>query len=124
MDRYLLRYFLAVAELGSFSKAAQRVSVTQPMLSVGIAKLEQEVGARLFERTTRRVSLTPAGSKFLQHARRITQEYEAALREVSSTPHLKRLRAGILSTIPGRDLERVVAAHARNSGGEALEILD
>ncbi|MBX3430926.1 MAG: LysR family transcriptional regulator [Hyphomonadaceae bacterium] len=124
MDRYLLRYFLAVAELGSFSKAAQRVSVTQPTLSVGIAKLEDEVGARLFERTTRRVSLTPAGSKFLQHARRITQEYEAALREVSSTPQLKRLRAGILSTIPARDLERVVAAHARNSGGEALEILD
>lgn len=124
MDRYLLRYFLAVAELGSFSKAAQRVSVTQPTLSVGIAKLEQEVGARLFERTTRRVSLTPAGSKFLQHARRITQEYEAALREVSNTPQLKRVRAGILSTIPARDLERVVAAHAKNSGGEALEILD
>lgn len=124
MDRYLLRYFLAVAELGSFSKAAARVSVTQPTLSIGIAKLEQEVGARLFERTTRRVSLTPAGSKFLQHARRIAQEYEAALRDVSETPQLKRLRAGMLSTIPGRDLERIVATHARNSGGEALEILD
>jgi LysR family hydrogen peroxide-inducible transcriptional activator len=124
MDRYLLRYFLAVAELGSFSKAAGRVNVTQPTLSVGIAKLEDEVGARLFERTTRRVSLTPAGSKFLQHARRITQEYEAALRDVSETPQLKRVRAGILSTIPARDLERVVAEHARNSGGEALEILD
>ncbi len=124
MDRYLLRYFLAVAELGSFSKAAGRVNVTQPTLSVGIAKLEEEVGARLFERTTRRVSLTPAGSKFLQHARRITQEYEAALRDVSETKQLKRVRAGILSTIPARDLERVVAEHARNSGGEALEILD
>lgn len=124
MDRYLLRYFLAVAELGSFSKAAGRVNVTQPTLSVGIAKLEAEVGARLFERTTRRVSLTPAGSKFLQHARRITQEYEAALRDVSETKQLKRVRAGILSTIPARDLERVVAAHARNSGGETLEILD
>jgi DNA-binding transcriptional LysR family regulator len=124
MDRYLLRYFLAVAELGSFSKAAARVSVTQPTLSVGIAKLEEQLGARLFERTTRRVSLTPAGSKFLQHARRITQEYEAALRDVSETPQLKRVRAGILSTIPARDLERVVAQHAKNSGGEALEILD
>ena len=124
MDRYLLRYFLAVAELGSFSKAAARVSVTQPTLSVGIAKLESEVGARLFERTTRRVSLTPAGSKFLQHARRITQEYEAALRDVSETPQMKRLRAGVLSTIPARDLERVVAQHAKASGGEALEILD
>jgi DNA-binding transcriptional LysR family regulator len=124
MDRYLLRYFLAVAELGSFSRAAARVSVTQPTLSVGIAKLEDEVGARLFERTTRRVSLTPAGSKFLQHARRITQEYEAALRDVSETPQRKRVRAGILSTIPARDLERVVAHHAKNSGGESLEILD
>jgi DNA-binding transcriptional LysR family regulator len=124
MDRYLLRYFLAVAELGSFSKAAARVSVTQPTLSVGIAKLEDEVGARLFERTTRRVSLTPAGSRFLQHAKRITQEYEAALREVSETPQLKRVRAGVLSTIPARDLERVVAHHAKTSGGEALEILD
>jgi DNA-binding transcriptional LysR family regulator len=124
MDRYLLRYFLAVAELGSFSKAAARVSVTQPTLSVGIAKLESEVGARLFERTTRRVSLTPAGSKFLQHARRITQEYEAALRDVAEAPQLRRVRAGILSTIAARDLERVVAHHARHSRGEALEMLD
>ncbi|MGH6951935.1 MAG: LysR family transcriptional regulator, partial [Vitreimonas sp.] len=105
MDRYQLRYFLAVAETGNFSKAAAKVNVTQPTLSVGIAKLEGEVGARLFERTTRRVSLTQAGSRFLAHARRITQEYEAALREVSETPQLKRVRAGVLSTIPARDLE-------------------
>ncbi|HEX8899864.1 LysR family transcriptional regulator [Vitreimonas sp.] len=124
MDRYLLRYFLAVAELGSFSKAAARVNVTQPTLSVGIAKLESEVGARLFERTTRRVSLTPAGSRFLGHARRITQEYEAALREVAEAPRLKRVRAGILSTIPARDLERVVAHHAKHANAEALELLD
>lgn len=124
MDRYLLRYFLAVAELGSFSKAAAKVNVTQHTLSVGIAKLEEQVGARLFERTTRRVSLTPAGSRFLVHARRIAQEYEAALREVSEAPRLKRVRAGVLSTIPARDLERVVAHHASNDGGEALELLD
>jgi LysR family hydrogen peroxide-inducible transcriptional activator len=124
MDRYLLRYFLAVAELGSFSKAAAKTNVTQPTLSVGIAKLEEQVGARLFERTTRRVSLTPAGSRFLTHARRIAQEYEAALREVSAAPQFKRVRAGVLSTIPARDLERVVAHHAKHAGGEALELLD
>lgn len=124
MDRYLLRYFLAVAELGSFSKAAAKTNVTQPTLSVGIAKLEEQLGARLFERTTRRVSLTPAGSRFLSRARRITQEYEAALREVSETPQLKRVRAGVLSTIPARDLERVVAQHAKHGAGEALELLD
>jgi len=124
MDRYLLRYFLAVAELGSFSKAAAKANVTQPTLSVGIAKLEQQLGARLFERTTRRVSLTPAGSKFLQHARRISQEYEAALRDVSEAPQVKRVRAGVLSTIPARDFERIVAAHAKLARDEALELLD
>ena len=124
MDRYLIRYFLAVAEQGSFSRAAAKVSVTQPTLSVGIAKLEGEVGARLFERTTRRVSLTPAGSRFLVHARRIQQEYEAALREVSEAPQRKRVRAGILSTIPARDLERVVAHHSKYADGEELELLD
>ncbi len=124
MDRYLIRYFLAVAEQGSFSRAAAKVSVTQPTLSVGIAKLEAEVGARLFERTTRRVSLTPAGSRFLAHARRIQQEYEAALREVSEAPQRKRVRAGVLSTIPARDLERVVAHHAKHADGEELELLD
>lgn len=124
MDRYLLRYFLAVAELGSFSKAAERVSVTQPTLSVGIAKLEAELGARLFERTTRRVSLTPAGSRFLTHARAISHEYEAALRDVALAPKRKRVRAGVLATIPARDLERLVARHAKEGGGEALELLD
>lgn len=124
MDRYLLRYFLAVAELGSFSKAAAKTNVTQPTLSVGIAKLEEQVGARLFERTTRRVSLTPAGSRFLGHARRIAQEYEAALREVSEAPQLKRVRAGVLSTIPAGDLERVIAHHAKHADGETLELLD
>lgn len=124
MDRYLLRYFLAVAELGSFSKAAAKVNVTQPTLSVGIAKLEQELGARLFERTTRRVSLTPAGSRFLTHARRIMLEYEAALREVAEAPRPRRVRAGILSTIAARDLELVVAHHATNAQSEALEMLD
>lgn len=124
MDRYLLRYFLAVAELGSFSKAAAKTNVTQPTLSVGIAKLEEQMGARLFERTTRRVSLTAAGSRFLSHARRIASEYEAALREVSEAPRLKRVRAGVLNTIYSRDLERVVAAHAKHADGEALEMLD
>ncbi len=124
MDRYLLRYFLAVAELGSFSKAAAKANVTQPTLSIAIAKLEAQVGARLFERTTRRVSLTPAGSRFLAHARRITQDYEAALRDVAEAPQLKRVRAGVISTIPARDLERVVAHHSKHAGGEALEILD
>ncbi len=124
MDRYLLRYFLAVAEAGHFSKAAAKVGVTQPTLSVGIAKLEAELGARLFERTTRRVSLTPAGARFLEHAKKIAHEYEVALREVSDAPKAGRVRAGVLGTVFSEDLDRIIAAHARGGTGEPLELLD
>ena len=122
MDRYLLHISWLVFELGSFSKAAQRVSVTQPTLSVGIAKLEDRVGARLFERTTQRVSLTrpTANSTATRPADRA--EYGRRCARSRSATTSKRLR-GILPPSQ-RDLERVVAAHARNSAARALEILD
>ena len=56
IERYLLRYFLAVIDEGNFSRAAARCGVSQPTLSIGIAKLEQHVGRPLFNRTSRRVS--------------------------------------------------------------------
>ena len=71
LDRYLLRYFLAVVDHGNFSRAASQCNVSQPTLSVGVAKLEREVGAPLFVRSNQRVELTEAGARFLPHARRI-----------------------------------------------------
>ena len=55
MDSYLIRYFLAVVEAGNFSRAAAQANVSQPTLSVGVAKLERQLGAQLFDRTNRRV---------------------------------------------------------------------
>jgi len=124
MDRYLLRYFLAVAETGNFSRAAGHVNVTQPTLSAGIAKLERQLGARLFDRTNRRVSLTAAGGQFLVRARRITQEYELALAELASPAPPLSLRVGVLSTIPTGSLERVVARHQAEQTTEELELVD
>lgn len=124
IDQYLLRYFLAVAETGTFSRAAQRVSVTQPTLSSGIAKLERELGARLFDRTRQGVALTPAGSRFLVRARRIAAEYEHALVELSEVSDPTLLRIGVLSTIPSVLVERLVAEHRALGSGEALEIID
>ena len=83
MDRYLLRYFLAIVETGNFSRAAARENVAQPTLSAGIAKLETQLGARLFDRTNRRVHLTEAGGRFLTHARRIEHEFNLAQAAVS-----------------------------------------
>jgi DNA-binding transcriptional LysR family regulator len=64
-----LRYFVAVAEEASFTSAARRVHVAQQVLSTQIRQLEESIGARLLERTSRGVTLTPAGSAFLDAAR-------------------------------------------------------
>ena len=70
IDRYLLRYFLAVIDCGSFSKAAKQLNVAQPTLSVGIGKLERLLGASLFQRTSkRRTLICPNRQRCSQHAR-------------------------------------------------------
>jgi len=124
IDQYLLRYFLAVAETGNFSRAASRVSVTQPTLSAGIAKLERGLGARLFDRNRQGVALTPAGSRFLVRARRIAAEYEHALVELSEVTDPTLLRIGVINTVPSPWIEAWLARHRALGSGEALEILD
>lgn len=120
----MLRYFLAVAETGSFSRAAKAVSVTQPTLSAGIAKLERQLGARLFDRDRQGVALTAAGSRFLARARRIAAEYELALQDFQHVPEPSVLRVGVLGTIPTATLEHLLARHRQSGAGEVLELLD
>jgi DNA-binding transcriptional LysR family regulator len=71
-----LRYFVAVAEELNFSRAARRLRMAQPPLSVAIRQLEQEIGTSLFHRTSREVKLTEAGTVLLDHARRTIAEAE------------------------------------------------
>ncbi|MFN3512808.1 MAG: LysR family transcriptional regulator [Phenylobacterium sp.] len=120
MDRYLLRYFLAIVETGNFSRAAARENVAQPTLSAGVAKLEAQLGARLFDRTNRRVHLTEAGGRFLTHARRIEHEFNLAQAAVSGARQADTLRAAVLSTIPTALVEQAVAG----VGEERLELLE
>lgn len=122
MDRYLLRYFLAIVETGNFSRAAARENVAQPTLSAGIAKLEGQLQARLFDRTNRRVHLTQAGSRFLVHARRIEHEFNLAQASVSGAAQTELLRVAVLSTIPTTLLEQALTQRA--AGDERLELLE
>ncbi len=100
IDRYLLRYFLAVIDCGSFSKAAKQLHVAQPTLSVGIGKLERLLGASLFQRSSKRVHLTEAGSRLATHARRIESEFNLAEAAVLDMKPVRVMRIGVLSTYP------------------------
>jgi DNA-binding transcriptional LysR family regulator len=122
IDRYLLRYFLAVVDHGNFSRAAQHCRVTQPTLSVGIAKLETSLGRPLFLRSNRRVELTAAGTRFAVHARRIEAEFAEAERAVLEDAPRRLVRIGIVPTLPAAWIERAVAA-ARGTG-ERIELIE
>jgi DNA-binding transcriptional LysR family regulator len=74
-----LRYFIAVAEDLNFTRAAARLDMAQPPLSAAIGKLERKLGVRLLERTSRRVSLTPAGAVLLEQARVVVEAAGAAV---------------------------------------------
>ena len=70
-----LRYFVAVVEEGGFSRAAERLFVSQPVLSRQVAKLERDLRVRLLEREPRHVRPTPAGEVLLEHARRMLADW-------------------------------------------------
>ena len=79
MELRHLRYFVAVAEAGSLTVAAERnLHTSQPSLSRQIRYLEEDVGAQLLRRTARGIELTPAGQAFLDHARVVLSQVEAA----------------------------------------------
>ena len=88
MELRHLRYFIAVAEAGSLTVAAQRMLHTsQPSLSRQIRDLEDEVGAQLLTRRARGIELTPAGRAFLEHARSVLSQVEAATEAARRVAH-------------------------------------
>ena len=106
VDLQQLRYVVAVAELGSFTRAARRCFVVQSALSHQVARLEQELGVRLFHRTSRHVSLTPAGLAFLPAARQCLEAAERARAEVAAaTGEVRgRLSVGAIPTVAAVDV--------------------
>lgn len=96
-----LRYFVAVAEIRHFGRAAETCNVSQPTLSSQIRKLEDELGVTLLERTNKRVEMTPVGSRILVHAQRALREVgqmEASAR-AARDPLVGPLKLGIIPTL-------------------------
>lgn len=101
-----MRYVVAVAETSSFTRAAERCLVVQSALSHQIARLERELGGKLFERNSRRVRLTPAGAAFLPAARQCLDAAERAAAEVAAAlgEVRGRLTVGVIPTVAAVDI--------------------
>lgn len=84
MDISALQAFLAIAETGSFSRAAERIYLTQPAISKRIALLEEELGAKLFDRVGRGVQLTPAGQALAARARTLLKDFDDVRRVITN----------------------------------------
>ncbi|MFJ1470528.1 LysR substrate-binding domain-containing protein [Massilia orientalis] len=127
MELRHLRYFVAVAEELSFTRAAERLHIGQPPLSQQIQALEHEIGARLFERNRRRVLLTEAGRLFLGDARRMLALSEQA-KETARRAHLGEageLRVGFTFSTPFTPLfARVVRRYRQQYPGVRLTFLE
>jgi LysR family cyn operon transcriptional activator len=106
-----LRYFLAVADMSHFTKAAAQLHVTQPTLSHQIRQLEGQLDLALFDRIGRRIRLTAAGELLLPHARRVFRELEEAQSALGELHGLKRgqLKVGIIQTVNACVIPEIVS---------------
>lgn len=118
-----LRALVAVADLGTFSAAGRALRLSTNAVSARVARLEERLGARLFERTTRLVRSTPAGDRLLVRARRVLEELELAEREVSTGNLEGTVRVALPPDLAGPTLMAALARVMAASPGLRLELL-
>lgn len=118
--------FLAVADLGNFSRAAERLNTAQPALSQSIKDLEAELAVRLFDRTTRRVELTDAGREFRHSAAKVLEELEHAVEGVHELAERRRgrLRIAAPPLLAAVVLPQAIADFQKRYPGIAVQLAD
>ncbi|KAA9168190.1 LysR family transcriptional regulator, partial [Delftia sp. BR1] len=107
LDLDAVQGFVHIADLGSFTRAAEAMQTTQAAVSLKLKRLEQRLGCRLVERTPRHVQLSALGADFLPHARELLQAHERALALAVSTR--QRLTIGISDHVAGPELPALIA---------------
>jgi DNA-binding transcriptional LysR family regulator len=121
-----LRAFCAVAELGSFSAAAQRLSTTQSALSVMIKQLEKELQVTLIDRSTRRATLSIIGADFLPHASQVLEALDAVRTTSDAFQGRRPQRVNLASTLTysANFLPQLLAHYGRQFPGVTVQLLD
>ena len=109
MDLRRMRIFQEVAHLGSFTKAAQRLYMSQPAVSKAIRELEEEIQTPLFERFPKKVILTPEGERFLKSVKSLFLQYDSLQEEISQLSAHAHLRIGSSITIANSSLCELLA---------------
>jgi LysR family transcriptional regulator, carnitine catabolism transcriptional activator len=124
MDLRRIESFMAVAELGSFSGASSKLHRSQAAVSTHVQQLEAELGVRLFDRTTRRVSVTPEGRLLLARCRTVMAELDEVSRELGERSELRRghVSIGTVPSISSRRLPAALAAFKGRHPGITLEL--
>ena len=126
MDIRQLKCFVAVAEELHFRRAGERLGLSQSALSERVSALEHELGARLFFRTTRQVSLTQAGSEFVQDANRILADIERAVSNVRHTAEsdLRHIRVSGVDEAISMLLPKALLAFRRTDPKVHVQVLE
>jgi DNA-binding transcriptional LysR family regulator len=116
METHQLRYFLAVAQTGRFTTAARQCNVSQPSLSIQIAKLEDELGGPLFERGKKQAKLTARGEVFLPRAKTILDQMESAKEDAKALSGLTlgKVSLGCMPTTGAHLLPPILTAFRKN----------
>ncbi|QQB35744.1 LysR family transcriptional regulator [Achromobacter deleyi] len=107
LDLEAVRAFIRIAELGSFTRAAESLQTTQAAISLKLKRLEERLDFRLVERTPRRVELSTHGATFLEHARKLIEAHDRAVSVVAGTR--QRLAIGISDHVAGPELPALIA---------------
>ncbi|HEV2603019.1 MAG TPA: LysR substrate-binding domain-containing protein [Microvirga sp.] len=107
LDLQAVQAFILIAELGSFTHAAEAMGTTQAAVSLKLKRLEDRLGCRLVERTPRHVELSARGAAFLDHARQLVEAHERALAPLAEAR--QRLAVGISDHVAGPELPALIA---------------
>jgi LysR family transcriptional regulator, hydrogen peroxide-inducible genes activator len=126
MEFHQLRYVCAIADTGNFSRAAERCQVAQPSLSQQVLKLEEDLGAKLFDRMGRSVRVTEAGRAFIPYARAILEQMDVARSSVAAKNSDLRgsVSVGVIPTVAPYLMPAYTTAFAHKYPDARLRIIE